>query len=96
MSGSLDQGGVTRIVTALQELIKASYLTQQTLKALTLNPPLTSYTVAGLPAVAPAGAQAYATNGRNTGQGVGAGSGTMVIGNGLVWNSVWSGLQVTA
>lgn len=97
MSSTLDQGGVTRLVTAMQELIKASYLTQQTLaKGLTINTTLPSYTVAGLPAVAPVGAQAYATNGRNSGQGAGAGTGTAVVGNGTVWNAVWSGAAVTA
>lgn len=93
------QGGVTRIVTALQELIRASYLTQQTLaKGIPVTqslPPLSSYTVAGLPSTAAVGQLAYASNGRNTGQGAGTGTGCLVVGNGTVWNAVWSGLQVT-
>jgi hypothetical protein len=96
MSSTLDQGGVTRIVTAMQELIKASYLTQQTLaKGLTINTTLPSYTVAGLPAVAPVGAQAYATNGRGPGEGAGAGTGCAVVGSGSIWRAVWSGVAPT-
>lgn len=95
-----NQGGVTRIITALQELIRASYLTQQTIaKGIAVTQtaaPFTGYTVAGLPTTAPVGQLAYATNGRaSTAEGVGTGSGCLVVGNGSVWRAVWSGLAVT-
>jgi hypothetical protein len=94
MSGS--SADLTRVILALQEVVKASYLTQQTLAGgLVLNTGLTSYTVAGLPASAPAGRMAYTSNGRGPGEGAGSGTGAMVVGNGVVWRAIWSGLTVT-
>jgi hypothetical protein len=87
---------LTRVVLALQELIKASYLTQQTLlNGISVNTGLPVTTVAGLPVSAPVGQMRYASNGRNSGQGAGTGTGTTVIGNGTVWTAIWSGLAVT-
>lgn len=56
-------------------------------------------TVATLPAAAGVtqGAMAYVTNGRNTGEGVGAGTGCLVTRNSAaVWAAVWSGVAVAA
>lgn len=55
------------------------------------------YTVAGLPAATSAnqGQQAYATNGRNTGEGGGSGAGCLCTVNSAgVWCAVWSGAAV--
>lgn len=96
MSGSLSEGGVTRIVAALQESTKALYLLQQTLAGgVTVNSSLPSFTVAGLPATAAAGTMAYASNGRGPGEGAAAGTGTVVVGNGTIWRAIWSGVAVT-
>ncbi len=95
MSGS--QADLTGIVLALQDIVKALFLSQQTMAGgLTVNTGLTACTVAGLPVPAPLGRLAYASNGRNTGQGAGAGTGCLVVGNGSVFTAVWSGLAVTA
>ena len=57
---------------------------------------LPTYTVATLPATA-AGALAYASNGRKTGEAAGAGSGVLAVGNGSgQWISVMSGTPVLA
>lgn len=94
MSGTQD---FTRLTLALQDIVKALYASQQVFsKGITVNTSLPVYTVAGLPATAPAGALAYASNGRNTGQGAGAGTGTVVVGGGTSWIAVWSGVAVTA
>jgi hypothetical protein len=57
------------------------------------------YTVAGLPGVTSAnhGDEAYATDGRNSGEGSGDGTGCIcsVNSNG-VWAAVWSGVAVTS
>lgn len=96
MSGT-SQTDLTRVVLALQELTKASYLTQQTLlNGISVNTQLPVTTVAALPATAPVGQLRYASNGRNTGEGAASGTGTMVVGNGSVWRAVWSGAAVTA
>lgn len=61
--------------------------------------PVPKYTVAGLPLVAPAnqGQVAYTTNGRNTGEGSGSGTGCLVTVNSAgIWVAVWSGVAVTA
>jgi hypothetical protein len=91
-------GNLTPVVNALQELTRASYLTQQTLAGLVLNTnTLPSYTVAGLPVGASAGRMAYASNARNPGEGAGAGTGTLVVASAAgVWRSVWSGVLVVA
>lgn len=90
-------GNLTPIVNALQELTRASYLTQQTLAGLALNTnTLPSFTVAGLPVGAGVGRMAWASNGRNPGEGAGAGTGTAVISNGTIWKAIWSGVLVTA
>lgn len=87
---------LTRVVIALQELTKASYLTQQTLlNGISVNTQLPITTVAGLPAVAPLGQLRFASNGRNPGEGAAAGTGTLVIGTGAGWRAVWSGVAVT-
>lgn len=97
MSGT-NTTDLTRVVVALQELIKAAYLTQQTLaNGLTVNTTLPASTVAALPTAAPVGQLLYATNGRaNASQLTGAGTGCIVVGNGTGWNAVWSGVTVTA
>lgn len=60
---------------------------------------LPKLTLANLPVPA-AGQQGwvcYVTNGRNTGEGSGAGTGCLcTINSALVWAAVWSGVQVTA
>jgi hypothetical protein len=95
MSGAL--GDLTRLITVLQELVRASYLTQQTLSAGLAPTTLKQYTVAGLPGVAVAGQMAYALNGRNPAEGVGAGTGCAVVANGSgVWKAIWSGVAVVA
>jgi hypothetical protein len=58
------------------------------------TPVLPSYTVAGLPATAIAGAKAFATNGRKPTEGTGAGSGVEVFSDGVHWISVCAGSQV--
>jgi len=58
---------------------------------------LPQFTVANLPAVTAAnqGYFAYATNGRNTGEGSGSGTGCMVtVNKNGVWAAVWSGAAV--
>lgn len=98
MSGTnISQADLTRVVLALQELTKASYLIQQTLlNGVTVNTQLTITTVAGLPATAPLGQLRYASNGRNTGELATAGTGCVVVGNGSVWNAIFNGTQVLA
>jgi len=57
------------------------------------------YTVSGLPSVAAAnqGAVAYATNGRNTGEGAGSGTGCLCTVNSAgIWAAVYSGVAVTS
>lgn len=94
MSGTQD---FTRLTLALQDIVKASYALQQVFaKGVTVNTSLPVYTVSGLPASAPMGQLAFASNGRNTGQGVGAGTGAVVVGSGSGWIAVWSGVAVTA
>lgn len=95
MSGTTqDFSGVRN---TLQDIVKAQYALQQQLaKGITINTSVPSYTVAGLPAAAAVGVVAYASNGRNTGQGAAAGTGTLVVGSGAAWIAVWSGVAVTA
>jgi hypothetical protein len=57
---------------------------------------LPSYTVAGLPATASAGAKAFASNGRKPTEAAGAGSGVEVFNDGVRWISVCAGSQVLA
>ena len=58
---------------------------------------LASYSVTGLPSGQPAGAKAFATNGRKPGEAAGAGSGVEVFFDGARWISVCgSGAQVAA
>ncbi len=59
-------------------------------------PVLPSYTVAGLPATAIAGAKAFASNGRKPTEAAGAGSGVEVFSDGVRWISVCAGSQVLA
>jgi hypothetical protein len=59
-------------------------------------PVLPSYTVAGLPATAVAGAKAFASNGRKPSEVAGAGSGVEVFSDGVRWISVCAGSQVLA
>jgi hypothetical protein len=94
MSGTTqDFSGVRN---TLQDIVKAQYALQQQLaKGLAINTSVPSYTVAGLPAAAPVGVVAYASNGRGPSEGAGVGTGTLVVGNGIIWRAVWSGLQVT-
>lgn len=90
-SGFVDDGGITTIVPPA-----ASTGAWLRLAGLYAAP---RFTVAGLPVVgaANAGAIAFATNGRNTGQTAGAGTGTLVtVSNAGVWIAVWSGVAVTS
>lgn len=57
---------------------------------------LASYAVAALPPGQPAGAKAFAANGRKPGEGVGAGTGVEVFFDGARWISVCGGSQVLA
>lgn len=59
-------------------------------------PVLPAYTVAALPGGQPAGAKAFASNGRKPGQAAGAGTGVEVFYDGSAWISVSSGAAVTA
>lgn len=59
-------------------------------------PVLPSYTVAGLPATAIAGAHAYASNGRTATEAAGAGTGVSVFFNGVNWIAGCTGSQVLA
>jgi len=78
----------TAELTALVALLTAG---------LTVNTSVPTYTVAGLPASAPLAHLAFATNGRNPAEGVGAGTGCVVVGNGAAtWKAIWSGVAVTA
>lgn len=83
--------------TAIAAIATSVAAIETTLAAMTSAPILPSYTVAGLPAGAAIGQQAYATNGRKPGEGGGAGSGTPVwFDVSSVWFAVWSGLAVTS
>lgn len=57
---------------------------------------LASYTVAALPSGMPAGAKAFASNGRKPNEAAGAGSGVEVFFDGSRWISVCSGSQVAS
>ena len=57
---------------------------------------LAAYTVIGLPSGQPAGAKAFATNGRKPGEAAGAGTGVEVFFDGSRWISVCEGTQVQA
>ena len=59
-------------------------------------PILPSYSVASLPASVPAGAKAFASNGRKPNELVGAGTGVEVFFDGSRWISVCSGAQVAS
>lgn len=59
-------------------------------------PVLPSYTVAGLPTIAIAGAQAFATNGRTPTQAAGGGTGVEVFFNGVSWIAGCTGSPVLA
>jgi hypothetical protein len=97
MSGVLQSPvDMSRLVQALQESNKALYLLQQTLS--TLAPVTRNYTGSTLPAVTSAnqGQMAYVTNGRNSGEGAGSGTGCLVTVNSAgIWAAVWSGIAVT-
>jgi hypothetical protein len=60
------------------------------------TPVLPSFTVAGLPTTAIAGAQAFATNGRTSTEAAGAGTGVDVFFNGVNWIAGCTGSQVLA
>jgi hypothetical protein len=60
------------------------------------TPVLPSYTVAGLPTTAVAGAQAFATNGRTSTEATGGGTGVEVFFNGVNWIAGCTGSQVLA
>ncbi len=57
-----------------------------------------SYTVAALPSAASAGvgAEVYASNARNTGEGAGLGTGSVVVSNGSIWRIPGVATAVTA
>lgn len=57
---------------------------------------LGAFTVAGLPAAPPAGALAYASNGRKTGEGVSAGTGVPVYYSAGAWRVFSADAAVTA
>jgi len=87
---------MSRLVQALQESNKALYLLQQTIA--TLAPITHNYTGGTLPPVTSAnqGMIAYVTNGRNSGEGAGGGTGCLVTVNSAgIFAAVWSGVAVT-
>lgn len=87
---------LTLVVNILQTVNQTLAKIQQTL-ASGSPVPLPVYTVAALPASAQTGALAYASNGRKTGEGGGAGTGTPVWFNvSGQWFAVWSSAQVTS
>lgn len=90
--------GVADVVTALKAGVATLGQLVKATQALTpANPP--KYTVATLPTVTAAnqGQFAYATNGRNTGEGSGAGTGCVVTVNSAgIWAAVWSGVHVVS
>lgn len=97
MTGTAQFGDLTRVILALQDVVKALYASQQILAGgINLNAPLLLSTVAALPMPAPLAIQRFATNGRNSGEAAGAGTGCVVVGNGTTWIAVWSGSQVLA
>lgn len=57
---------------------------------------LKSYTVSTLPTAGTATRTAYASNGRNPGEGAGSGTGVIVFDNGTQWRAVSTGLLVTS
>lgn len=64
-----------------------------------LLPGIPQFTKASLPSVTSSdqGLTAYCTNGRNTGEGAGSGSGCLVsVNSSGVWAAVWSGVLVTS
>jgi hypothetical protein len=98
-------GDMTRVVVALQDLVRLSAATQQTLVStqqtlaagVAINTTLPITTVAALPATAPTGVLRFASDGRNPTEGAAAGTGCVVVGNGAgVWKAIWSGVAVTA
>ena len=63
----------------------------------TTNIPIApNYTVAGLPVAGTAGRYAFATNGRKTGEGAGAGTGVLCYDDGIAWRRVDDGTTVLA
>lgn len=54
------------------------------------------FTVAGLPAASSAGRVAFATDGRKVGEGVGAGTGTLVYDDGVAWRRTADDTTVAA
>jgi hypothetical protein len=88
----------TGIINALQAgNISFNALLTLFKSGITVNTAVPTYTVAGLPATAPLGVLAFATNGRaNASQGAGAGTGCLIVGSGTAWNAVWSGVTVTS
>ena len=92
-------GGVpaSNIWQTLQPMAQGLQTIGATLKAgVTISVVLPSYAVASLPATATTGQMAYATNGRNTGEGAGAGTGCPVFWKGASWCAIWSGVTVTS
>jgi hypothetical protein len=91
MSGSIVPPGVAGVIEQLQNLVRATlYAAEQQRPQAFVAPPVTT-----LPTVtsANAGQLAFLTNGRNTGQAAGAGTGTLcVVNNAGVWIAVWSGV----
>lgn len=55
-----------------------------------------SFTVAGLPAAGQTGRMRFATDGRKTGEGAGAGTGVLVYDDGVAWRRVDDGTTVVA
>jgi hypothetical protein len=89
MSGSIIPPGVAGVIEQLQNLVRATYAVAD--QPASFKAPATM----SLPAVTAsnAGQLAFLINGRNTGQGAGAGTGTLcVVNNAGVWIAVWSGV----
>lgn len=88
---------VSQIVNVLQAQNQLLSGVLQALTGATVPVRLPVYTVATLPAAAPLGSLAYASNGRKTAEGGGAGTGTPVWFNvSGQWFAVWSSAQVTS
>lgn len=90
--------GIADIASTMQLLVRSLGSIGETLtKNETGQPPV--YTVATLPAVTASnqGQVAYVTNGRNTGEAAGAGTGCLVtVNKNGIWAAVWSGVAVTS
>ncbi len=88
-----------RAVEQLQEAIRILSRRLRVLESLDraeVAGSVSRFTVAGLPVAGQAARIAFATNGRKTGEGVGAGTGVQVYDDGTAWRRVDDGTTVAA